>query len=145
MSQVRERNVVPKYEEIEPDNAYAFTFGPSDQLQFWSEEDRFEKFKTKMRNFLLPYTSFTYQYTIEISPHGRLHTHGVIKFKNKMDFYLYSVSKLETYGTVCIKQLTPDDKWAEYCTKQNLTEWIYHPIVNKPLKLKASKRSLKIT
>lgn len=133
-----QRNENIKYEDMETNKAYAFTFAPSDKIQFWDDPDRFNKFKQRI------ITSFTSLFsakgkvmvTIEVSPHGRLHLHGYLTIADKMHHYLYIVPQLEEYGTICIKQLTSDKEWNEYCTKQKLTEYIYIPLYTKPISKK---------
>lgn len=137
------QNCVPKYEEMDTEEEYAFTYAPSDIYQFWDKPERFDCFKQKMRTFLTTRvnSSLRLRYRHEISPHGRLHLHGYIQIPHKLNFYLYTVPLLEEWGTLCIKPITTYVDWDNYCLKQDIDpQWEYLPIVTKPL-AKPAKRN----
>jgi len=139
------KNVVPKFEDAQVNTPYAFTYGPSDQQQFWDDPDRFNKFKTKMLTFFMSTigNKCNIKARIEVSPHGRLHLHGYITIVNKMEFYLFIVPKVETYGTLHITNITTED-WDIYCTKQNIDDWLYIPVLAKPLNAKRKKSNKRL-
>lgn len=129
-----QRNQIPKFETLDPKTQYAFTYAPSDRQQFWGEPNRFELFKGKISTwFMSVLKTTTIKVRIELSPSGRLHLHGYITILDKMDFYLYLIPKLSDYGTIAIKPITDPFDWEAYCNKQNIDEWLYLPIVHKPL------------
>lgn len=129
------RNEIIKYETMVVQTEYAFTYSPSDTQQFWGEIDRYQLFKTKMCTFFMSILgTSTLRIRIEVSPNGRLHLHGFIKIHNKMEFYLHTIPKISKYGTLCIKEPESPEGWTTYCEKQHIDEWIYLPIVTKPLK-----------
>lgn len=130
-----QRNQIPKFEELKQHTTYAFTYAPSDKQQFWGETERLQMFKSKISYWFMSTLKQSHiKVRIELSPHGRLHLHGYITIENKMDFYLYTIPKLQDYGNIVIKPITSPDEWEKYCCKQDIDDWLYLPIVHKPIK-----------
>lgn len=111
----------PSVEDISKDVTYAFTFNPSDGYQEWDQPLRINRFIDRMVPVFdkLSVTAEV-EATLEISKGGRLHYHGIIKFKNILNFFVDTVYWLRTVGTYCIKEIEDVEKWTEYCGKQVL-------------------------
>jgi len=135
--QKTQKNQMMKYEEVINGTTYALTYAPSDRFQYWNNHtDRWKAFEIGIRTYMLSILGTTrIKYRIELSPSGRLHLHGYITVLDKMEFYLYTISKLEEHGTIVIKEIKDDVVWQEYCEKQNTSsDYHYVPPVFKSLK-----------
>lgn len=137
--------ICPKKETVSANDTFAFNFAPDDSKQFWDSPDRFTLFQTWIPTyFTSALKGASIKVMIEVSPLGRLHLHGYITISNPMDFYLFTVRNLERYGTFVIKPIADEEIWQKYCTKQELLkEYIYAPIVAKPLNVQKKKRKSK--
>ena len=113
-----------KIEDVKEGIYYAMTISPCDDHQYWREDDRVSKFQTYMRNYmvkkLLPNDFIFY---IEVSPQGRLHLHGRLKFKNKksiMEFYVSTIRFLVLHNQIELDTIKDEDTWNNYITKQKV-------------------------
>lgn len=113
-----------KIEDVKENVDYAMTIAPSDDHQYWNEEDRIEKFeryyKLYMISRLLPNT---FSFNMEISPTGRLHFHGSIRFKNQksiLKFYLNDIRFLTLHNQIELDTITDNKVWSDYCHKQEI-------------------------
>jgi hypothetical protein len=124
------KNSSLKIEDIKIDVFYAISISPDDNHQEWgikkdnqSYKQRLDLFKTNqsllINRILQP---CRYKLFLEISPLGRLHWHGKIKFVD-MDcvkrFYLTQIHQLTSVATFELDEIEDDDKWQAYITKQN--------------------------
>lgn len=104
-----------KLEDIVPRKGYAFTVNTKEQ--YFSEPDRLKKviriIKTKLSS-----PNFSYKLYIELSPKGRIHGHGYIWIENPYEFVLNDISKIESYMNIDIDDITDEEIWYDYCTKQ---------------------------
>lgn len=122
LTKFRSRNTVPKFEDVDENSVFAITIAPDDDWQYFKKPDRLKLFKDKFRTFLTFIIKQCAQLElyVEISSNGRLHYHGVIHIRDKMEFYLYAVPALEEQATICLKAASEMREWYKYCTKQRL-------------------------
>jgi len=133
-------------ENVKENVEYTMTIAPSDDHQYWNEEDRVEKFRIYFRNYmvkkLLPNK---FKFYIEVSPHGRLHLHGTISFKNLQTikkFYIDDVRFLTLHNQIEIDTIEDKTKWETYVTKQSkfnfgsINSEEYDKIKDNPVKFK---------
>lgn len=104
-------------------NAYAVTISPDNQHQHFNcKVNRLKQFKQSWNDKLSIYNNGTdYVFNIEISQHGRLHLHGVLKFNHYdqiKNHYLNAIHMLESISKLEIKKITSISNWRNYCDKQ---------------------------
>jgi len=126
------KNFVPKYESVEHHETLAITIAPCDKYQFVYSEDRLNDFHKCLR---LKLTSICrnhvyLQLRTEISSNGRLHFHGYVTVRERLNLYLYVIPRLEDIATVVIKTMTDAMEWDNYCQKQGISqEWMLIPLL----------------
>lgn len=131
---------------------YAVTISPNDQYQcFSSKVNRLTNFRQKMRPFFNGYDNnkTKYRMYIEISQHGRLHLHGIIKFKSNrqiLEHYLYFIPMVEKISSLKIDRITDINNWNNYIRKQQhiihsppITNYIDIPQLSEALVLRTDK------
>lgn len=112
---------LPSPEDIDIELPYTFTFNPCDGRQYYYDADRVETFMEYWRTlFDSMFDDIEIDVHLEVSKLGRLHFHGIIKFKNLLNFYLKDIIKLKNEGTLEIDTIEDGEVWEEYCTKQKL-------------------------
>lgn len=119
----KERNIVPKYEDILSfqKEQFAITIAPNDLFQCWNKPERIYDFKCIMQKLLLKISDSAHMVLYgELSPLGRLHVHGLISFKDPLKFYLNYIHTMCEDNTIVIKRITEMEKWEIYIKKQNL-------------------------
>lgn len=135
------KNLVPKYETVDRGDILAISIAPEDKYQFYDKEDRVETFKkyTRTHLTLMIKTTCYLRLRTEVSPHGRLHYHGYVIIRDPLRFYLYTIPALEGSYTICIKPLTDEKVWEDYCQKQGIEDdYIQIPYLQKPVRPKAN-------
>lgn len=130
----KQMNDVLKIEDIKVDVKYTFNFNPNDDFQYWHATDRIDKLH-KMAQYWLDDIDAIIEMQMEVSPLGRLHFHGTIKWglvanaplsapasqsgpSALLSFYLFTLPKLVTKGTLKIGNITDEAIWDTYCHKQ---------------------------
>lgn len=113
-------------ENIKPNISYAITISPSDDHQYWNDDDRLKKFTTYMKRYMLsrldPFNN-KFIFHIELSPKGRLHLHGTISFKSERtikELFMDSIRFLTVHNQIEIDTIKDPDVWETYCTKQKI-------------------------
>lgn len=118
----------PDVETIVKGKAMAFTFNPDDAGQFWHEKkrkptdlSRVDMCANHMIDLLWFHnTTFKAYLQMEVSKHGRLHFHGLIRINDIRKFFVNTVRSLQHHGTYCIKEFTSAEaipEWEKYCEK----------------------------
>lgn len=111
-------------EEMQTGIMYAFTINPSDNHQFYGEEERVDKFHKRWQDILgsnLVLNGIAdLDLTLEVSKMGRLHYHGVITVLDKISFYVDFIPKIKNMCTFELDTMSDSDKWKKYCIKQDL-------------------------
>lgn len=112
-------------EDAKLDTPYAFSFNPEHQTNLYDKKsDSFQytyalvKMDQYMKKMLVKLKASAYLMYQELSPLGRIHYHGYIQILNIVDFFVYDVPLLKSYGTFCIKPIDDAALWAEYVRKQ---------------------------
>jgi hypothetical protein len=110
----------PAPEDIIPGTLYTFNINPK------YEYASISSMRTSMMKQLSEVTktpdnqrTCTYYFHIEFSSTGRLHLHGVVKIHRVIDFYLYTLRKLQSISTYEIDTIQDYNIWSTYCTKQS--------------------------
>lgn len=101
---------------------YTFTVSPSDDYQYFNEDDREDKFYKLWKMYFRKWIDINVYLHPELSPRGRLHFHGTILFKTEKaikKFYLFYVSDILRKSQIEIDTITDPDKWSLYCAKQS--------------------------
>ncbi len=111
------KHSLPKLELVLSDATYAFNFNPKNQFI----KTRLKKQYDLLRKILPDDDACYYSLKLfpELSPTGRLHFHGLIKFKNPFYFYYRVLPKLISHGTVVIKEIEDFECWTTYIQKQS--------------------------
>lgn len=109
---------IPKLEELQNHDIFAFTISPDDARQFWTDIDRLPKSINSLKSALKS-QHFEYKLYIELSPTGRIHGHGWLWINNPIGFVIHDVHNITNHNTICIKPIDNPDKWVDYCTKQS--------------------------
>lgn len=113
-----------KIELIDEEEWYALTINPQDDYQYWNEntDTRLKMFtdniKIVMHRILQP---CRYELYVEVSPVGRLHLHGKMRFNNKSTIIRWYISQIHKLGKVSHFEIdTIEDMkiWDEYIKKQ---------------------------
>lgn len=112
---------------------YALTFNPHDTYQFVDSSERFTRFQNLVNELLLDALDkydIPYVFYIELSEPmecnylslgPRLHIHGTVEFKKSeqvFNFLLSSMYQFTRYGIIKLKEITDEEKWENYCMKQ---------------------------
>jgi len=144
MSFDKPKHSLPKMEDVESGDVFAFNFAPTDKYQFFDENSvrRPHEFKKAIqllfKKNIYPYAK--YKCNIEVSPMGRLHIHGKITINDPLGFYL-DIHRLMNAGTVVIKFLQ-DDGWDDYCIKQK-NHWLpFDPVITSEDKVATNREIL---
>lgn len=109
---------IPKLEELQDHDIFAFTIAPSDGRQYWHDHDRLPKAINLIKSALKS-QHFEYKLYIETSPTGRIHGHGWLWINNPIGFVIHDVHHITSNNTICIKPIDDPHRWDEYCTKQS--------------------------
>lgn len=109
---------------------YSLTLTFSDSKQFWNEKcDRAYRFVKWVVPHLHKLDSYCkYLLYLEVSKGGRLHFHGTITPTDTLDFQLYAVKILESFGKYEIDTIADMAYWLSYCKKDST---IWQPRVDK--------------
>jgi len=122
------KHVLIPLEDVDTDMWYAFTFNPCDKYQNFNCLQRIGKFIGAMEHEV--FGIFRDCYTIhcypELSPKGRLHLHGRIKVRGKINFYCDFIPRLLRLGTVVMKEIDDYPNWEKYITKQTQLHTYIH-------------------
>lgn len=130
----KKQNDVLSIEDIMSGIKYTFNFNPNDDFQYWHDNERVDKL-LKMAQYWLDDIDAIIEMNMEVSPLGRLHFHGTIKWglaPNGADglptvahaptallsFYLHTLPRLMKKGTLKIGIIQDAAIWETYCTKQ---------------------------
>lgn len=109
---------------------YTITICPNDKYQFFGQHNRFKKFRAFMYEQLININA-QYDMIIELSePRNdisiksngpRLHTHGIIKWKNQkqlINFLMDDMYKILRFSKIEIDTIEDIKMWSKYCCKQ---------------------------
>lgn len=116
---------IASIEDIEIGKKYTITIAPDDSHQYFEvpkRDGRLLKFISWARIYI--YKAFLnneYELFTEVSPRGRLHFHGTIKFKSNehlLDFYIYTIPHLLKSNQIEIDTIKDPKVWDEYKRKQ---------------------------
>lgn len=102
---------------------YPLTINPYDQYE--EDENRFNMVSAQVYQFLKNFKYCTFILFPEISQRGRIHYHGTIVIKNKLQFYLHEAFKLSmwchvkmtTFERIDTETETKYKSWQEYIEK----------------------------
>lgn len=109
------KNVLPKPETLKPYTSYAFTINP--EIQHKEDSDRLRKV-IRLLQRILNSAYISYKLYIEVSSQGRIHGHGYIRICDTREFYLTFVPYITARATVVIEDISDDEGWEIYITKQ---------------------------
>lgn len=108
-------------EKVQPGVVYSFNYNPEKQYfeklphirMNYIDED-FRKITKHLEEEVL------FHLRMEISPMGRFHYHGKIKFKTETPIYFYSngVREFASKGSLKIDTISDMDVWEDYMCKQ---------------------------
>lgn len=107
-------------EEVSLGTTYSLTIAPCDDYQYWNANDRMDKFRSWLR-LRLRKLSADIEAHLELSPRGRLHMHGTIRFTSRRgvyNFYLNDIYSLLKTSQVEIDTIKDPKIWYDYCNKQ---------------------------
>lgn len=120
-----ERHSVISPEKVHPNVPYTFTWNPDDAHQGWKAEretDRISQVRAYFINLVVNKLNATIKAELEVSPLGRLHFHGTIKFNSLQAikrFYVMDIRNLLNNAQIEIDSIEDDEVWDTYCRKQN--------------------------
>lgn len=117
MDYKKPKNSLPKLEDIKENTLYSLTLNPSEQF-YKKRVDREQYVVSDLIKMFRKDPSTTGHVYLEISPHGRLHFHGVIGILDRYTFYRDMVPQLEDSYTIEIDTIKDEDVWKTYCMKQ---------------------------
>lgn len=111
-----------KLEDVDCSLWYAITINPSDAHQYWASSDRQKMYVNwAQQTFYRLLLNTDYEMYLEISPLGRLHWHGKIRFCNTerlIKFYMHDIHKLNNLSTFELDSISDEKIWDTYCRKQ---------------------------
>jgi len=100
------KNILLKLEEVtDPQEKWAFTINPEEQFFMETDIDREARIRAYVQNYILKTPNIRYTLNVELSPTGRLHGHGYIKFVNYRAFLMNDVHRILDKCTIVIKRL----------------------------------------
>lgn len=114
-------NKIIKLEEVCKKTFYTLTVNPNDSRQFFDKDNRMTKFLSYFKMYIVPMFIGDVNGFIEISPTGRLHFHGTLKFRNNDQIYRFYLDNVHKLTTMCMLEIdTIDDikVWNKYISKQ---------------------------
>lgn len=114
-SYYKEKNILPKLEQYSVGKTWAFTISP--ETQYVDDQGRLDKVIYFLKNKLRS-PNYEYSLYIELSPSGRIHGHGYLKVFDPFKFVLHDIPYLLKFATLAIEEITDEDGWLEYITKQ---------------------------
>lgn len=98
---------------------YSFSLNPPDTKQFYGtkagREFAFMGYWHDALYSLKTYAKF--ELYVEVSLKGRLHFHGIIMPKDTLNFLLYGVKMIESFGMYEIDTIADEDRWKKYYMK----------------------------
>lgn len=111
-----------KIENVDVKEWYSITMNPSDDHQYWGAKERQKMFVNWAQlTFYRILLNTDYILYLELSPAGRLHWHGKIRFRNKerlIKFYMDDINKLNKILIFEIDTIKDKDVWDTYIQKQ---------------------------
>lgn len=115
----KDRYTIPEYHDIELGKEYAISLNPCDKYQHFRSFKRPNEFMSDTSHIreCIPHCRLY----VEISKKGRLHYHGYMMIETEEElneFYTYSIPKMISAGTICIKNIDDEKIWKDYCLKQ---------------------------
>lgn len=102
---------------VETDVNYAFSYSPAMQPKegrplIWST------YYNYISSIFYDLNYCTIKVNSELGAYGSWHFHGCIMFKDVLKFYVYDLPKLKKHGALEIDTIEDEDKWEEYCDKE---------------------------
>lgn len=110
------RNCLLKYEDVKEGTLYSLTLNPAEQ--YHKKPDRQIHVISDLLKLFRSDKSCMGHVYVEISPHGRVHFHGVIGILDRWEFYLNLVPRIEDRYTIEIDTIKDENVWLKYCQKQ---------------------------
>lgn len=127
MANYKAQYTAPKAEDIVLNKNYAFTINPEHQCDTLSIsvteinlyiQNRISAHYRYVKKQLFNLKGSAYKLYLEISPLGRIHWHGYIQIGSIKTWLERDILILKQIGSFCIKEITDEKVWLEYCTKQ---------------------------
>lgn len=140
-----QRNKNVNIEEIEIGKLYAITLNPEKQ-DFPAGVMRYNGITAELEKILRPWLGcIEYYLEMEVSKMGRIHYHGVIRFKKESDLYSWyadAIPRIAAKYTFEIDELNDYNVWIDYINKQytRVGEMYKHGIGNEALKVQLLKK-----
>lgn len=110
---------IPTCKLFNEKNWYSITLNPPDSKQFYKTPvGREFTFLTYWHDQLYKLKTYArFELYVEVSLRGRLHFHGLIQSKDTLNFHLYGVKLLESFGVYEIDTISDMDHWKKYYMK----------------------------
>lgn len=118
------KNSSIKFEDIKLKKVYAFTLNPKDggntSSQLLLRQDAYVLREIKGSFGAIAHCLKSAKITLktEASATGRIHYHGWVVIYDHIQ-WISEIKMLCNLGTVCIKEITEEKEWNEYCSKQD--------------------------
>lgn len=114
--ELHEIEVAP--EQVVENGVYSFNYNPITQPNM-DAVGGFTRWLAGMRRVFNSCHEVEIWALPEVSPKGRAHFHGTIKFiGSTLNFYLIDIHKLMGFGSLKIATIADIDVWENYCYKQ---------------------------
>lgn len=127
---LKKAHTAPPMESLLQHHTYAFNINFKEQQDLYSDtshsfivKDRASRHSMYAKQVLQDLKGTAYCLNLEISPTGRLHWHGYLQIFNIEQYAIHDILFLQKVATFCIKPISNDEKWGEYCTKQKALPW----------------------
>lgn len=117
------RNSTLKLEDIKENTLYSLSLNPSDQ-RLTKPDRMLHVIGDALKLFHRDRSSMGHIY-VEVSPHGRIHFHGVIGILDRLEFYVNMLPRIEDDYTIEMDTIKDEKIWHDYCVKQQ--EWMPKP------------------
>lgn len=121
MGYEKPRNCTIKLEDIKENTLYSLSLNPSEQHYKKATDRMLYVIGDVLKLFHRDRSCVGHVY-VEVSPHGRIHFHGVLGILDRLDFYVNMVPKIEDAYTIEMDTIKDEAIWKDYCQKQQ--EWM---------------------